>query len=123
MLNHVSLGSDGVIRSYLEGDQDEVTVSQLINKTTDLLRSISGDGPVKTVKYLVNMSNVGTQTLNARKVGFKALTTLPYEKIAIVGNNRFVKHTVSLLIIASGQGERVQLFDEEPEALDWLHKS
>lgn len=122
MPNHVLLGSDGIIRSYLEGDQDEVAVSQLVNKTAELMHG-AGQKPDSRFDFIVDMSNVGSQTLDARKVGFKALTSMPFNRIAIVGSNRFVRHTVALLIIASGHGERVQQFDNEADALEWIRRA
>ena len=122
MTNHVLLDRQGIIHSILEGDQDETTLDHLNAQSAKAIQRLQATQPDRPLKFLVNMSRVGSQTLSARQAAFKRLTTMSYEKIAIVGANRFIKHITALVIMASGRGARIKQFDNEAKAMEWLTK-
>ncbi len=120
MSNHVSIDPKGIICPTLEGDQDGTSISQLITKTTAIAHEFQAQNPEQPLRFLVTMRNIGSHTLPARQVGAKALRTMPYYKVAIVGAHRFIRHTVALIIMAAGKNGKVKQFHDEASAIAWL---
>lgn len=122
MANQVTLDPAGYIRQTYTGDQDVTTISDTIKKTMDIIRRWQAQQPGAPLNFLIDMSNIGSQDLSARRAGSKALKSLPYNKIALFGLNTFLRHVANLVIISAGKQDKVKHFDSEAAALAWLKK-
>lgn len=119
LANH-SFINDGVVYTVYFGDQTQDSITQNGKQVSGLI-----DQQVKKHKpilILSDISQIGQINLGARKVGLELIRDLPYEKLAIVGVNFITQQLVKTVVIASGRGFKIQIFDNQKEAKKWLLK-
>lgn len=120
MPNQVTLDPHGFIRHTYKGDQDSVTVGHVITQTMAIIRDLQAKGDPRTINLLVDLSAIDKLPLSARKAGAKALQSLPYQKIAIIGGNPFLRQVVNFVIMAARKQNKVKQLSSEATAIAWL---
>jgi len=118
MPNNIVLHKDGWIEQSYEGNQTDVTLTESVRQSVELIERLRQEG--KPVCIVVNIVGLGKLTTSARKVAVTALTKIKYDKIAIYGANTFTKALVSLIVHASGKIHTVKVFNKRSEALAWI---
>ena len=118
MKNEVFLNNSGLIEQIYVGDQTGQTVTQLADKTKEIIQLLLTNK--KPVIILVDLSKLGKSTSDSRKAALEALKNIHYDKVALFGLNSYTKYISSFIIAASGNSSKVKLFDTKQEAKKWL---
>lgn len=102
------------------GDQSEEKVRSVAEQAmTAAQEFINND---EWVRVLVDLSDQGNTTNESRRASKEAYNYGAYDKIAIIGFNKFLKNFINTVIATSGRQSSVKLFDTKEKALEWLLK-
>lgn len=118
MPNEVRLGDDGFIHNVYRGDQSEASVLQVAEETLALIDELRDRG--RPVRLLVDLREMGGSSASSRRASWEALKGSDYDRIAIFGANRFLKHVANLIIRASGRADVARTFGSREQAVAWL---
>jgi hypothetical protein len=71
---------------------------------------------------LGSVQKAGVPSRETLKVSVKFLREVPFDRVAVYGNNKSVMLVVNLLLKASGSNDRFKFFRNEEDARAWLVK-
>lgn len=120
MANQVHVGKDGLIHNVYIGDQNYDTVKAVYDKTVTMASERRAQG--KMVLLLVDIGRIRKQNSGSRKASFEALNSDEYDRIAIFGQNVFLRTLANMIIRVSRHRQKVRSFRTEAEARQWLSK-
>lgn len=119
MNNNVRLNTDDIIEITVVGNQNFATVSSMAIQAKRMLEELGKAG--KPQLLLDDITKVGTTDIAARKAVAEYAKTLPYKKVAMLGDGTTVMRVATnLLLRAVGQGRRVKYFEDRQKAIEWL---
>lgn len=118
MTNQVFIDGDGFIRNLHVGDQTKESVSAMIDQLVTAARQLRAKH--QPVLALIDLSRLGKHDTGARRIAADGIRTLDYDRAAAFGGSELTRHTVNLIVRASGRGDRFKYFRTEPEALAFL---
>ncbi|MCB9363822.1 MAG: STAS/SEC14 domain-containing protein [Flavobacteriales bacterium] len=97
---------------------NEEELKSMLNVATTLIKKIrEKDLPVY---LLANVNDLNNLTIGARSYGSAWLLKQPINKIAIYGNNLFMKHFIRMLSEGLGLNDKIKFFTTKKEAEKWL---
>lgn len=111
-------GQDGLIHSVYVGDQSGTTIKKIGVQLTDLIEKARSHS--RKILILADITRLGDVNLSARKSGLILMQELDYDLLAVVGCSSISAGLVNLMIIASGRGFKIRVFDNQKEAKRWL---
>jgi|GEM_PF-5800594 len=120
MANIVALDADGLIHETLIGNQTTDTIDQLNTKAAAVIAELREQHPDAGLRFLVDVHQVGSQTLGARQTAARFITTMKFEKIAVFGADDYLNGVINLIISATQRSDSVKLFKDEASARAWL---
>lgn len=118
MSNTISPRPDGILLSVYQPEQTYETIKDVSERTRVEIERLRAQG--KPVRILIDISQVKTQDIGARKAALEGITSLEFDKMAVFGAGLFIKHVAGFVIQAAGKSEMVKYFDTEKEATEWL---
>ena len=118
MPNQVFLRKDGIVCCIYDGSQTSDSLGLMIRETEKITNQLRKQS--KPVLILVDMTRFGNVTTDARIVAANSLERKTYDKVAIFGANKFLRHVSNLIIFASGKSEKVRHFESPEAAIQWL---
>jgi len=118
MSNKAYISEEGIIYNIFEGDQTEHTVHAVTYENRKFSEKLREAG--RKVIILTDLSQLGASTAGSRKAATEALQKMDYDKVALFGANRFMKHLANLILFGSGMGEKARYFDTREQAEEWL---
>jgi hypothetical protein len=107
-----------LIHNIYIGNQTGATLMQTHLELDHLTARIRHKG--KPVLILVDLSELGKVTLEARKVGLILMRDLDFDKAALFGNYYLLQGLVEAISLAAGRKFKVKLFTTKTEAKAWL---
>ena len=108
----------GLVRVKVIGDHTDHDSKAMIHELNEVLMKKSNNN-----KILIDMTQTGRPTVNARKnhaVNMK--NNGNFKKAALFGASAMNRVMANFIIKASGRGNKVKYFKDEHSALDWLNK-
>ncbi|MFC2048697.1 STAS/SEC14 domain-containing protein [Elusimicrobiota bacterium] len=105
---------DNILFITIIGDTDKEKAVALWNAAETLFDFVKGK-----VNVLVDLSNAGKQSAEARKVGKKSFENEKNEKVALLRVNP-VARIIASFVMGVTRKEDIRLFTTEKDALDWL---
>ncbi|MEW6468729.1 MAG: hypothetical protein AB1458_07380 [Bacteroidota bacterium] len=120
MQNRVYIGQDGFIYHEYVGDQSYDIIQNDIRQILSLIRQLRSER--RPVLVLGDYSRIGYADSSARKAASEALKDADYDKVALFGTNLFHTMAANLIIIASGKGKKVKVFQSKEKAVRWLRR-
>lgn len=107
--------ADGVIEQYYIGNQSQASVLTGIHQIYELIKELGS----AEILILVDITKLGETTSSARKIGLKAISQVPYTRVAMYGH-RPGQALVNLLTFVAGKQNQIRTFSHRGEALAWL---
>ena len=104
---------------FIEQVYDEVQDFSSVQGSMDEARQLLSDNKSKLV--LVDVSKIRTTNSGAREAAVVFLRESKFTKLAVFGGNIFIKNLANLVIRASGQNQKSQVFKTRDEAVSWLN--
>lgn len=119
MANSVVLGDDGIILIKVEGDQTEESVNVMGRQVEACLAKLAEQN--KPGLVIDDITKLGATNIPARQTVAMYARTLPYKKLAMLGDgNTAMRVGTNLLLKAIGMGSKVKYFEDRAEATKWL---
>lgn len=118
MQNQVFVRKDGLIFCVYDGSQTAESLGLMVRETEKISSQLRKEN--KPVLILVDMTRFGNASIDARATAASALERNTYDKVAIFGANRFLRHVSNLLIFATRKSDIVRHFESEEHAKKWL---
>lgn len=119
MPNKVFLEGD-IVHNVFEGDQTERSVYTVVYENRKFAEELRKQG--KKVLMMSDLTNLGASTAGSRKASTDALQKMDYDKVALFGANKFMKHLANLIVFGSGMSHKVRYFDTKEQAEEWLRE-
>lgn len=116
--DEVFLNEHEMIETIYHGVQTDTSLLKVQAKMRELISRLRAEG--KPTYMIMDISDVSTTLIEARRVGLKGLQDLDYDKIAIYGTNLFIKIITNFIIMAANKSDVVKHFNSRDEAIDWL---
>lgn len=117
--NSAFIDDQGLIHQIYFGDQDANSVAAMAERTVALAKKLQMNK--RPPRILTDIRNVKHQNLGARREAMKALQTLEFYRIALIGGSDYLRRVANLIIAATGQGDRIRHFGSEVQAKEWLN--
>lgn len=119
MSNSVWLNDDGIIEIRVLGNQTYDTVTKMGEDAEELLASLKILG--KPGLILDDITELGNTDIAARKKVASLANTLPFERVAMLGDGSVVMRVgTNLLLRAVGKGRQIRYFEDRAKAVEWL---
>ena len=118
MPNTIELQPDGTLLSIYEPVQTYETIHAVTLQSEPLIDAVRAKG--KPVLILIDISQVRSQDIGARKAALEGIVALHFNKMAIFGASLLIKHVALFIIQVTGKADIVKYFDTKEEALRWL---
>jgi hypothetical protein len=118
MANTVTI-TGNIIEVVFDGPQSYVTVETTLVEVSLFAACLFGKNPYY---ILADISRVHQTTLDARKAVQELIGQLNVKMAAIVTNDIFIKHVVSLLLKMIDLRYKVKFFAHRGEAMQWLYR-
>jgi hypothetical protein len=107
-----------VIRQRVECVLDDEVSRRLFNKTAELAAKLKDP---RKIRILAVSDTFGKPTPAARRSLMNNVKRSELYKLAMVGNNPFMRAVISFFLSVGSTG-KVRLFENEDDALEWLKK-
>jgi hypothetical protein len=116
----ITLNPSGFIEEKYIGHQDELDVISGVSKLNYYSKKLSKQN--KPVLILIDLSELGTTTAQARIEGIKTLRTLTYKRMALYGPlpSQVLANTLAFV---AGKQNKVCAFGTRAEAICWLQQA
>jgi hypothetical protein len=119
MRNKVTLNPNGIVEITVVGNQTSASVNAMAMQAKQLLEQTNAAGEPGLL--LDDITNIGTTDIAARRAVAAYAKSLPYKKVAMLGDGTVVMRVATnLLLRAAGQGPRVKYFEDRQKATAWL---
>jgi hypothetical protein len=118
MANTIQLQPDGILLSVYEPIQTYETIHAVTQETQKLIETLRSEG--KPVRILIDITEVKSQDIGARKAALEGIVALAFDKMAVYGATIFIKHVARFIIQVAGKTDAVKYFDTKEEAMTWL---
>lgn len=119
MQNTIQLEEENsVIYSIYHGAQTAQAIEEITHAVEPVIMGWRKKG--KPVCILIDARDIQSQDAGARKAAITGIDALDYDKMAIFGASLFIKHVAQFLLAVAKKQERVQYFDTEEQAREWL---
>jgi hypothetical protein len=119
MKNSVTLNKDGIIEIFVIGDQTVETVTKMGAETKRLLEDLGKQGRPQLI--LDDITKLGLTNIAARKAVSELAHSLPYKKVAMLGDGSVLMRIgTTLLLHGVGMGGKVHYFEDRDKAVKWL---
>jgi hypothetical protein len=108
----------GLIRASINGTHDKRQAQQIISEINVLIAERE-----KKAKILIDMTNTGRPTYEARKIHAINLKIQAnhFNKAALYGASAMNRVLANFIIKASGRGDKIRFFNTHSEAIKWLN--
>lgn len=106
-----------LIRQVYEGDQDYESVHNQAIQTVALINDLRANK--EPVLIITDIHALGNMNEGATKAAYEALMTAHFDKLAIVGTHTSFLFFLQTIIKTFSQ-QHISLFENEPEAIQWL---
>ena len=111
---------DAIIEQVYRGNQTAETVSEGIAALRQVLTQAGGKA--KPARILLDLTNLGKTSAEARAAGARGIRTVPIARVAMYGTNLYNQVMVNLIFQASGKARRFRAFNTKAKAIAWLKK-
>ncbi len=118
MANTIELQSDGILMSVYQPVQTYEAIHDVTLETQKLIEKVRAEG--KPVLILIDIRQVTTQDIGARKAALEGITNLRFDKMAVFGATLFIKHVTKFILQMSGKSDFIRYFETQDEAVRWL---
>lgn len=116
--NSVAMHTEGYALVTLVGKQDYMTMDKLAKQCIKLGDQLKVEG--KPLLGLVDFSRDPNFTPGTNKAVMQALEEIPYDRIAMFGENKLLGEVTRAVISALGKSDRTKVFRTREEAVAWL---
>ena len=119
MDNKVFINSDDIVEIHVVGDQNRQSVMVMGDQAKLLLKQLTErNKPALILDDITQMKRTDTP---ARQTVSELARSLPYKKVAMVGqDNPLMRVGTQLLIQAIGMGSKIKFFVNRDKAMKWL---
>ncbi len=117
----VRIEEDQIVRLSFTGpgETDEEHL-RMAKETKAAYRGVLAKFPDIDFRILVDLSNAGIPTKEAREIYVSILSDKRIKRTAFFGVGKAIKSIVSFIVSAAGKGDNVEFFIDEETALKWL---
>jgi hypothetical protein len=121
-INEVFLHTDGLVRIIYHGNQDTETMTNVVERATQLLGQKSGARMAGNV--LSDIRDIGRHAPETRRIGLQARETMQFRKLAILisPSDPYTAKISQSMNSMSSRRKEVRYFKTEKGALRWLAK-
>lgn len=117
--NKVVINDDDIIEIFVIGDQTRDSILPMGNETRACLEKLAAEQ--KPGLILDDLTQLGQTDIPARQAVSDLAKTLPFKKVAMVGQpNLLMRYGTKLLLQAIGMGNKIKYFENRDEAIRWL---
>lgn len=99
---------------------DEAELIKMLVIANNIIKNKKTKGK-QEIKILADVSKLNQLTIAARRYGSNWLLQQPIDKVAVYGNNLFMKYFIQMLVTGLGYGNKMKFFKTRSEALKWLN--
>lgn len=114
----VTVEPEGYVCVSLIGDQTYQTIDALKTETERRVEELRMQH--KRLLGLVDLTRQTGFNTGSNKAALEALTSIPYEKAALVTDNQLFGDLAIMIIKALGKSDRTRYFKTREEAVPWL---
>jgi hypothetical protein len=120
MANKIFINKQNIVECQVIGDQTSESITAMGEKIQDQLAQLKSER--KPLLLLDDIIKIGQVTPNGRNMVVSLAKTLPYDRLAMLGNNGFIRLGANLIIRASGKARKLRYFTNRNEAVKWLQE-
>lgn len=119
MANKVYLNSQDIIEIQVVGAQTNDSVTDMGRQTKLLLEELAAKKKPRLI--FDDLTQMGATDTPARHAVAELAETLPYDKVAMLGNgSTMMRYGTNLMLMAIGRGNKIKYFESRDEAFAWL---
>ena len=118
MAKHVFLNEKQQIELLFEENLNEDELKVMLKTATKLIAEVKEKK--LPVYLLADVNKLNKLTIAARRYGSSRLLKQPVDKIAVYGDNLFMKYFVRMLSGGLGLNDKMSFFSSRKEAEQWL---
>lgn len=118
--NEVTLERDGIMRMYYRGPQTVEGIKALGEKADEFAEQLQERGD--PVLILVDVGELGPFGQPEIQAWRRLMATRSFERMAIVRLSSALQVVLHFLVKMSNRKDKVEAFDDEAKAIDWLRE-
>lgn len=119
--NETTLERDGVMRIYYRGPQTAEGIKALGEESDGIAEALQERG--ESVIILVDVADLGPFGQPEIAAWRRLMATRSFERMAIVHLNPALQVVLHFLVKISNRKDKVEAFDDEAKAIDWLQEA
>ena len=119
--NEVTMGRDGIMRLYYRGPQTAEGIKALGEESDAIAEDLQERG--EPVAILVDVGELGSFGQPEIQAWRRLMATRSFERMAIVHLNPALQVVLHFLVKMSNRKEKVEAFEDEAKAIDWLREA
>lgn len=119
--NEVTMGRDGIMRLYYRGPQTAEGIKALGEESDTIAEELQERG--EPVVILIDVGELGSFGQPEIQAWRRLMATRAFERMAIVHLNPALQVVLHFLVKMSNRKEKVEAFEDEAKAIDWLRQA